>query len=77
VANDDYARLLEAARQWPAAKRLALAEDLIRSVRERSAPGHRATLERAAGLLATGAPAPSDVECKRILDEVRDRKFDA
>jgi hypothetical protein len=77
MAKDDYAELLEAIREWPPAKRLALAEDLIRSVRERSAVTRRSTLERAAGLLSTGEAPPDDAECGRIVNAARDDKYDA
>jgi hypothetical protein len=77
MAPDDYAHVLETVTQWPPAKRLALAENLIRSLREPPAVARKATLDRAAGLLATGSRPPTDAECEEIVEGERDKKYDA
>ena len=73
----NYSTVLETVHDWPAARRLSLLQDILRTLEpelQRRRP-RRPTLEAALGLLATGRPAPPDAEIGRWLDEHRQEKY--
>jgi len=63
-------------RDWPAADRLRLAQEILggisRDIRPRAARGR--SLKSLLGLLDQGASPPSDEECQRILEDELLRK---
>jgi|CXWL01.1.fsa_nt_gi dihydroneopterin aldolase len=72
----DYDVVLQTIRRWPVAQRFALMQELLRALAvEVSPPRTRQTLPRALGLLATNAPAPTDVQVKQWLNERRTEKY--
>lgn len=72
-----YDQVLKTVHAWPPDKRISLAQDLLRSLTSDMRAPHprRNTLKKALGLLATDAPAPSDEEIRRLLDERRTEKY--
>jgi hypothetical protein len=75
-----YPVVLEAVAKWPKEEQL----DLIREILFRLGPDEMElstasprtpTLEKAAGLLKTDRPAPSDEEVEKILLERREEKY--
>ena len=69
--------ILQQVQTWPSDDRAALAREILR-VNHRStslAPAPRDTLKRAMGVLRTNAPAPSDEQVKRIIEEARLAKY--
>lgn len=69
--------VLKTVHTWPPAERISLAEELLRSLIpdiQKTRP-RRNTLKKALGLLATDAPAPSDEEIRRLLDERRMERY--
>ena len=71
-----YESVLRVVHTWPAARRYALIQDLLKTIEPREEEGERPdTLRKALGLLATGQPAPSDEEVARWLHEHRTEKY--
>jgi hypothetical protein len=71
-----YESILRVVCNWPAARRLALVQDVLKTLApEMETPRpRRKTLEKALGFLATGQTAPSDAEIQKWLDEHRMEK---
>jgi hypothetical protein len=72
-----YDQVLETVHTRPPAKRILLAQDLLKSLApeiETSRP-KRNTLKKALGLLATGQPTPTDEDIRRWLEERRAEKY--
>ena len=72
-----YDQVLETVHTWPPAKRISLAQDLLKSLAseiETSRP-KRNTFKKALGLLTTGQPAPTDEDIRRWLEERRAEKY--
>ena len=72
----DYNTVLEVVRAWPAATRINLLHDVLRTLSpadEKPQEG-RSTLSKALGLLATGGTSPSDQEVEQWLEERRIEK---
>jgi hypothetical protein len=80
VQTTDYDGVLKIVQTWPAARRLTLVQEVLKTlapadVTERS-PRSR-TLEQARGLLTTGRSAPTDEEIEQWLDERRTERYGA
>ena len=72
-----YDQVLETVHTWPPARRILLAQDLLKSLAfeiETFSP-KRNTLKKALGLLATGQLAPTDEDIRRWLEEIRVEKY--
>ena len=77
VEVTNYKAIIEIVRDWPAASRLSLVQDILKTLAlevENSRPKHN-TLEKALGLLATDQPAPSDPDVQEWLNEHRMEKY--
>lgn len=71
-----YESVLRVVHTWPAARRYALIQDLLKTIEPREKDSERPdTLREALGLLATDQPAPSDEEVARWLHERRTEKY--
>lgn len=80
VENIHYEATLNAIRQWTMAQRIALLQDVLKTLApettESALPRVRErTLQRALGLLATEQPAPTDEEVQQWLDEHKMEKY--
>jgi len=73
---DEVVDVLTRVSTWPAAKRLALARELLQTLSGdlSSVPASRKSLKDLLGLLKTEGTPPSDEECDRILQEELARK---
>jgi hypothetical protein len=77
-ATDDYTTVLARVESWPLHTRLAFAQDVLRSLGRELPPGSqppRRSLRALLGLLHVPGPAPSDEECRRMLEEELLRKY--
>lgn len=77
VEVTNYKAVIEIVRDWPAASRLSLVQDILKTLAlevENSRPKHN-TLEKALGLLAIDQPAPSDTDVQQWLNEHRMEKY--
>ncbi|MGH2514496.1 MAG: hypothetical protein ACRDHP_02470 [Ktedonobacterales bacterium] len=72
-AESGYSATLQRISQWPVSERLALVQDILRTVSPLVAetPPVKHTWEQASGLLAGPWPTPSDEDVERWLDERR------
>ncbi|MCD6344072.1 MAG: hypothetical protein J7M17_00500 [Anaerolineae bacterium] len=72
-----YQVVVEKVKHWPAVHRLALVQEILRTLsRDASIPSPRKkTLEQALGLLATTEPAPDDATIHQWLRERREEKY--
>ncbi len=63
--------VLDELRNWPSFERLRLARMILETLEARpeSAPARQGSLKDLVGVLKTGAPSPSDEECRAILEE--------
>jgi len=75
--NINYESILLAVKRWPAARRFALVQDVLRTLAAESEPQppRERTLEQALRLMPPGQPAPTDEEVERWLDERRMEKY--
>lgn len=75
--SNNYETILNAIRQWTAAQRYALLQDVLKTLApEAEKPRVKTpTLQKALGLLATDQPAPTDAEVEQMLDEHRREKY--
>ncbi len=78
VERIDYETLLKVVRDWPPARRIAFMQEVLQTFApsETSELRHRATFDRALGLLAGDQPPPSDAEVARWLDERRGKHYE-
>ncbi len=72
-----YQVVVEKVKHWPADHRLALVQEILRTLsRDASVPSPRKkTLAQALGLLATTEPAPDDATIHQWLRERREEKY--
>ena len=77
VEATNYKAVIETVRDWPAASRLSLVQDILKTLalEVENSRSKRNTLEKALGLLATDQPAPSDTDVQQWLDEHRMEKY--
>ena len=77
VQTQHYAAVIKAVREWPAAQRLSLVQDILATLAPEVAPApqRQPTFARALGLLATNLPAPSDTDITALLDERRRERY--
>jgi hypothetical protein len=72
----DYETVLQTVHRWPPAQRLALAQEMLKTLSADIEPRpKRNTLAKALGLLRTEYPAPTDAEIKNWLNERRLEKY--
>ena len=71
----NYATVLDTVREWPIENRLALVQDVLKTLQPTPSHPRRDTLSKALGLLATSEPAPSDAHIEQWLDERRMEKY--
>ena len=73
----DYKTIINTIHQWPISNRLALVQDILKTLTVDLASVHASknTLSKALGLLETEQPAPSDNEVKQMLVESRLEKY--
>ena len=72
-----YQVVVEKVKHWPADHRLALVQEILRTLsRDAGIPSPRKkTLEQALGLLATAEPPPDDATIHQWLRERREEKY--
>jgi hypothetical protein len=71
------ADVLQLVLDWSAEDRLALAREVLQTLRDRPAPQHekRPSFERALGIARGSGPAPTDEEVEAWIDEHRMTKY--
>jgi hypothetical protein len=75
--SSEMVDVLNRVKDWPPDMRMALARRLLDTA-ERPAilePPRTLSLDQVIGILKTDAPAPTDDECDRIIEEERMRKY--
>ena len=75
--SSEMVDVLNRVRDWPLDMRMALARRILETA-ERPAilePPRTLSLDQVIGILKTDAPAPSDDECERIIEEERMRMY--
>jgi hypothetical protein len=77
VQANDYQTVLGAVRAWPAALRLQLAEELLRTLHAEVKPGRKQGVpgEQVLGIGAGSGPPPDDETVRRWLEEHRAEKY--
>jgi len=77
VETIQYMTVVEQVKEWPADERLALVQDILRSLEPQLGTSDRqeGTLDKARGLLASQYPAPTDETVKQWLHERRMEKY--
>ncbi len=77
VKTTQYRTLVKQVKEWPADQRLALVQDILRTlVPQLSASDHQeGTLDKALGLLASQYPAPTDDTIQQWIHERRMEKY--
>ena len=76
--NTEYNTILSQVRRWPAEKRIALVEDVLRTlvpVEEKEDAHPKDTFSKALGLLSRHGKAPTDAEIKTMLAKRRLEKY--
>ena len=75
--DPDYSTVLRRVLAWPIDARIALARDLLSTIRSEVAKqrGTRNTVSRALGLAKGKGAVPSDEEVRRWIDEHRMEKY--
>ena len=68
--------VLERVRTWDAKMRIDLARQILETVvPPQILPPQTMPLDEVIGILKTDAPAPTDEECKKIIEEERMKKY--
>ncbi len=68
--------VLERVRTWDAKMRIDLARQILETVvPPQIPPPQTMPLDEVIGILKTDAPAPTDEECKKIIEEERMKKY--
>ena len=79
MASVEYTEqdILDEVRTWEPERRLALARQILALARspQISTPARRLPPGRLLGLLKTDRPAPSDEECRQIIEEERLKRY--
>lgn len=77
VETIQYRTVVERVKAWPADERLALVQDILRTLEPKSgASDHQeGTLDKALGLLASQYPAPTDDTIQQWIHERRMEKY--
>jgi hypothetical protein len=73
-----YEDIFNTVREWPAAQRFTLVQDVLRTLApemELQRVPREKTLEKALSLVPLNQPAPTDEEVKQWLDEHRMEKY--
>ena len=72
-----YLQVLQAVQTWPAARRLALAEAILHSLRQElsQGPPRGVPVEQVRGIAAGRGAPPDDETVRRWLDEHRAEKY--
>jgi hypothetical protein len=76
-AEADYLQVLQAVQAWPAARRLALAEAILHSLRQelRQGPPRGVPVEQVRGIAAGKGPPPDEITVRRWVDEHLTEKY--
>lgn len=77
IENAQYRTVVKQVKDWPADERLALIQDILRTLKPDLAASGRQeeTLNKALGLLASQQPAPTDETVRQWLRERRVEKY--
>lgn len=77
VETIKYRRVVEQVKTWPADERLALVQDILRTLKSQIVTPDRqeGTLDKALGLLTSQYPAPTDNTVQQWLHERRMEKY--
>lgn len=77
VETIQYKTVVKQVKEWPADERLALVQDILRTLEPQLVASDRqeGTLDKALGLLASQYPAPKDDAVKQWLHERRMEKY--
>ena len=77
VENIQYRTVVEQIKEWPVDERLALVQDILRTLQPQLdvSEHQEETLDKALGLLASQYPAPTDDTVKQWLHERRMEKY--
>ncbi len=72
----DLADVVNRVKDWPLDMRISLARRILETAETPAIiePPRTLSLDRVIGVLKTDAPAPTDEECERIIEEERLRK---
>jgi len=73
----ELADVVNRVKDWPLDMRISLARRILETVEMPAIlePPRTLSLDQVIGILKTEAPAPSDEECERIIEEERMRKY--
>jgi hypothetical protein len=68
---NDLSDVLNRVKDWPPAQRITLARRILETVETHptGAPPRTGSLKGLIGILKTGAPPPTDDECRAMLEE--------
>jgi hypothetical protein len=77
VETTQYRTVIEQVKEWPADERLALVQDILRTLKPQfvAADRQEGTLNRALGLLASQYPTPTDDTIQQWIHEKRMEKY--
>ena len=76
IAQTELASVLSRVANWPVEDRVTLARKIMESVQPQLSRRSRGrSADDVIQLLSLPQPAPSDIECQQILEEVRLRKY--
>ena len=77
VETIQYRTVVEQVKEWPADERLALVQDILRTLEPQlgTSDHQEGTLDKALGLLASQYPAPADDTVRQWLRERRMEKY--
>lgn len=77
VETVQYRTVVEQVKDWPVDERLALIQDILRTLKPQLVASDRqeGTLDKALGLLASKQPAPTDATIQQWLRERRMEKY--
>jgi hypothetical protein len=73
----ELADVVNRVKDWPLDMRISLARRILETAESPAIlePPRTLSLDQVIGILKTEAPAPSDEECERIVEEERMRKY--
>lgn len=76
-SDSEYASVLERVSHWSSSERLALVQDILRTLSTslNESRQEKDTWKQASGLLAGPWPTPTDADVERWLEERREEKF--
>ena len=76
-AAQEFESVVEVVRRWPASTRLALVEEILKTLcADVRARLERGTWSQASGMLARSGTTPTDEEVEQMLDKSRSEKHE-